>query len=75
MQPLNFENDTLYILDQKKLPGETVYLEITEHTGVCQAIRELSVRGAPAIGVAAGYGIALGGLNIKLQTGTASCNA
>lgn len=65
MQPLNFENDTLYILDQKKLPGETVYLKITEHTGVCQAIRELSVRGAPAIGVAAGYGIALGALNIK----------
>ncbi|MDD2251405.1 MAG: S-methyl-5-thioribose-1-phosphate isomerase [Dehalococcoidales bacterium] len=65
MQPLIFENNVLNILDQTKLPGEAIYLKTTDYTDVCQAIRELSVRGAPAIGVAAGYAIALGARSIN----------
>ncbi len=50
----------LRLLDQTRLPGRTVTLELTDARGVWEAIRRLSVRGAPAIGVAAGYGMVLG---------------
>ena len=46
------------LLDQRKLPGATVYLDCTGPEQVMEAIRTLTVRGAPAIGVTAGYGIA-----------------
>ncbi len=47
----------LRLLDQTRLPTETVYLECRTAEDVWQAIRRLSVRGAPAIGVAAAYGV------------------
>ena len=65
MQALRFENNILYVLDQTKLPGQVNYLEIDSCAGVCEAIKNLSVRGAPAIGIAAGYGVALAALSIK----------
>lgn len=46
------------LLDQTQLPGQTVYLDCAQPEEVRQAIRDLAVRGAPAIGVAAAYGIA-----------------
>lgn len=53
-------NGKLVLLDQTRLPVETVYLECRTVEDVWQAIRRLSVRGAPAIGVAAAYGVCLG---------------
>jgi methylthioribose-1-phosphate isomerase len=50
----------LVLLDQTWLPAEIVYLECRTVEDVWQAIRRLSVRGAPAIGVAAAYGVCLG---------------
>jgi methylthioribose-1-phosphate isomerase len=50
----------LVLLDQTRLPGDTVYLECHSVEDVWQAIRRLSVRGAPAIGVAAAYGVCVG---------------
>jgi len=50
----------VYILDQKKLPGKTVYLQCRNYQQVAKAIREMNIRGAPAIGVAVAMGIALG---------------
>jgi methylthioribose-1-phosphate isomerase len=50
----------LVLLDQMRLPAETVYLECRTVEDVWQAIRRLSVRGAPAIGVGAAYGVCLG---------------
>jgi len=50
---------TLRLLDQTRLPGEEVYLECAATADLVEAIRRLSVRGAPAIGVAAGYGAVL----------------
>ena len=47
----------LRLLDQTRLPDETVYIECRDAETVWKAIRRLSVRGAPAIGVAAGYGM------------------
>ncbi len=48
------------MIDQRKLPGEEVYVECADHEQVAQAIETMVIRGAPAIGVAAAYGIVLG---------------
>jgi methylthioribose-1-phosphate isomerase len=55
----------LRILDQSKLPHEEVFTDLDDYRDVVLAIREMRVRGAPAIGVAAAYGIALGALRIE----------
>jgi methylthioribose-1-phosphate isomerase len=56
------------MLDQTRLPQAEVYLELTRYQDVASAIKELKIRGAPAIGVAGAYGIALGALNIKAKS-------
>ena len=50
----------LRLLDQTKLPGKVVYLECRDVQSVWDAIKRLSVRGAPAIGVAAAFGCVIG---------------
>ena len=55
--PVKFSGDRLLILDQTKLPGEKKYLEMQSKEDVFIAIKKMKVRGAPAIGVAAGYGL------------------
>jgi len=55
----------LRILDQSKLPGEQIFAGLDNYQDVVVAIKEMRVRGAPAIGVAAAYGIALGASGIK----------
>jgi methylthioribose-1-phosphate isomerase len=58
--PLRWEGDMLKLLDQTLLPTEEVWLDCREPEQVADAIRRLAVRGAPAIGVAAAYGLVLG---------------
>jgi methylthioribose-1-phosphate isomerase len=57
--PLRFTGETLELLDQTLLPGEQVWLPCEQPEQVADAIRRLAVRGAPAIGVAAAYGLVL----------------
>ncbi|HPB70219.1 MAG: S-methyl-5-thioribose-1-phosphate isomerase [Syntrophales bacterium] len=57
---LFWRDDTVVLLDQKALPREERYVTCTDYREVVAAIRDLTVRGAPAIGVAAALGIALG---------------
>jgi methylthioribose-1-phosphate isomerase len=64
-QPLEWRSNQLRILDQTRLPTAEIYLDTADYRVVAAAIRELQVRGAPAIGVAGAYGIALGALEIK----------
>jgi methylthioribose-1-phosphate isomerase len=59
-----WENDRVLLLDQTKLPDEQVYLTCEDYRAVAAAIKDMVVRGAPAIGVAAAMGIALGALRI-----------
>ena len=59
---VSWQVDRLILLDQRRLPGEEVYLECRTWSEVADAIRTLAVRGAPAIGVAAAFGVALAGL-------------
>ena len=58
--PIRWQRDHLRLLDQTRLPHEEVWLECRSPQDVARAIRRLSVRGAPAIGVAAAYGLVLG---------------
>ncbi len=55
--PVRYTDGTMLILDQTRLPGEEVYIEIETKEAVFEAIQKLRVRGAPAIGVAAAYGL------------------
>ncbi len=54
-----WQDDALHLLDQRELPGREVWLKLTQWQEVEEAIRNMSVRGAPAIGVAAAYGMVL----------------
>lgn len=54
------DDGALHLLDQTRLPHERHVLELSSLDGVLDAIRRLAVRGAPAIGVAAAYGLVLG---------------
>ncbi len=58
--PLRWSDGALELLDQTRLPREETWLRCTEPEQVADAIRRLAVRGAPAIGVAAAYGLVLG---------------
>lgn len=57
--PVKYTDGKLLLLDQTLLPGQEVYIEMKTKEDVWEAIRSLRVRGAPAIGVAAGYGLYL----------------
>ncbi len=68
--PIEWRGDCLKILDQTRLPGAEIYLELRRVDEVTEAIKSLRVRGAPAIGVAAGYGAALGARGIDAADST-----
>jgi methylthioribose-1-phosphate isomerase len=59
MKTLYWKDNHLFILDQTKLPAEITYLECENYQDVIHTIKTLMVRGAPAIGVAAAFGMAL----------------
>jgi methylthioribose-1-phosphate isomerase len=59
VRPLRFDDGALLVLDQRRLPGEETWLRCERPGQVAEAIRTLAVRGAPAIGLAAAYGLAL----------------
>jgi len=64
-----WEDDKVVLLDQTRLPLEESYVVCNNYRAVAEAIRKMVVRGAPAIGVAAAMGIALGALAIDAPTG------
>src|SRR5919201_1212157 len=63
------EDDAVVMIDQRKLPGEEVYVRCKTAAEVARAIKTMIIRGAPAIGVAAAMGLALGMRKSK-ATGT-----
>ncbi len=63
VEAVAWHDDHLRILDQRRLPQEEVYLDLHEVSAVAQAIREMAVRGAPAIGITAAYGVVLAARN------------
>ena len=57
---IEWKGDRVRMLDQRRLPQEVQYLDCRNSSSVAEAIRTMAIRGAPAIGVAAAMGIALG---------------
>ena len=68
IQTLEWTDQGVRFLDQTKLPTEETYVNCTTYQEVADVIRNMVVRGAPAIGVAAALGIALGVKNSKAET-------
>lgn len=60
VEPVRWDDGAVRILDQRALPGTVTYWRCREVGEVAEAIETLAVRGAPAIGIAAGYGVLLG---------------
>jgi methylthioribose-1-phosphate isomerase len=67
LQSLRWTGEVLDLLDQRLLPEEIVYLPLETPAEVWEAIRHLKVRGAPAIGIAAAYGVYLGVRGLDLH--------
>jgi methylthioribose-1-phosphate isomerase len=67
-QPIEWTNKGVVMLDQRRLPAEEVSYTYTDYREVAKAIREMVIRGAPAIGVAAAMGVALGVLQSPATT-------
>jgi methylthioribose-1-phosphate isomerase len=63
--PLKFKKNHLQLLDQRLLPLKEVWMTCQTSKDVHKAIRTMIVRGAPAIGISAGYGLFLGVRNFK----------
>lgn len=59
IRAVQWQGGYLRLLDQRLLPGEERWIDCTDASHVTQAIRDLAVRGAPAIGIAAAWGVAL----------------
>ncbi|MDD3628102.1 MAG: S-methyl-5-thioribose-1-phosphate isomerase [bacterium] len=60
LAPLRWVGDKVLVLDQLKLPDFEDYIECSSAEDIAKVIKEMNIRGAPAIGIAAGMGIALG---------------
>src|ERR1700740_2396082 len=67
-QPIEWTDCGVVMLDQRRLPVEEIYTTYTDYREVAKAIREMVIRGAPAIGVAAAMGAALGVLHSSAKS-------
>src|SRR5262249_17256442 len=67
-QPIEWTDRGVVMLDQRQLPAEEISYTYTDYREVAKAIREMVIRGAPAIGVAAAMGVALGVLHSGAQS-------
>lgn len=65
IRTLIWENNILKLIDQRKLPFKEAYINCKSTECVAEAIKSMAVRGAPVIGVAAAYGVALAALSFK----------
>ncbi len=68
LKTIEWKNNTVVMIDQTKLPTDLVYVTYTDYRDVANAIKTLIIRGAPAIGVAGAFGLALASLQSKAET-------
>ena len=68
VQPIEWTPAGVVMIDQRRLPAEVVHNTYTDYREVAAAIRDMVIRGAPAIGVAAAMGVALGVLHSKAKS-------
>ncbi len=65
--PVTWQHDRVLLIDQTRLPGEFHHIQIANYHQMAEAIKTMIVRGAPAIGVAAAYGMYLGARDIYTE--------
>ena len=65
---VRWNDGTVVLIDQRKLPNRFTYIKCVDHIQIAKAIKDMNVRGAPAIGVAAAMGLALTAYNSKAKT-------
>jgi len=65
---IEWRDNKVVMIDQRRLPGEEVYVECRDYESVADAIEKMVIRGAPAIGVAAAFGVALGFLKVLSES-------
>jgi methylthioribose-1-phosphate isomerase len=75
IQAVIFKEGKLSLLDQRKLPKEIIYLHTQKYQEVAQMIKEMVVRGAPAIGISAGYGMLLAAIELRESGGSIQTQA
>ena len=75
IRPIRWHDGMLSLLDQRKLPFMQQYLDCADSHAVAQAIRELVVRGAPAIGIAAAFGVVLAADGVMAGSGALAMQA
>jgi methylthioribose-1-phosphate isomerase len=63
-----WRNHSVIMIDQRKLPAQEIYVRCRTYIQVAQAIEKMVIRGAPAIGIAAAYGLVLGVLAMRAET-------
>lgn len=68
MLTVAWQNNSVVLIDQTKLPNKLVYVKCKDYREVAEAIKKLVVRGAPAIGVTAAFGLALAAQQSKAKT-------
>jgi len=68
VRTIEWKDGTVVIVDQTKLPNEVVWVKMTDYEAMASAIKEMKLRGAPLIGVAAAYGLALTAFHSKAKT-------
>ena len=68
MRTIEWDDGLVKMIDQRKLPREYVVVQFTDHREVARAIKEMYIRGAPAIGAAAAFGLALCARGSKAKT-------
>jgi len=68
LKTVEWKDKSVVMIDQTKLPDELIFVTYTDYNDVANAIRTLVIRGAPAIGVAGAFGLALAALQSKATT-------
>ena len=68
LRTVEWKNNTIIMIDQTKLPNKLEYVKFKDYRKVAEAIKDLVIRGAPAIGVAGAFGLALASLQSKAKT-------
>lgn len=68
LQSIKWENNAVYILDQRLLPDKIEYLKCTHYEEIAKAIENLSIRGAPAIGIAAAWAVAVASISLNASS-------
>jgi methylthioribose-1-phosphate isomerase len=68
MRTINWKDGTVLLIDQTKIPKEKIWIKISDYLTMASAIKDMKLRGAPLIGVAAAYGLALAAFHSKAKT-------